>query len=165
MLMYKKIAAFFLTFFIVAVAAAQQPRAGDMAPEVALPSLNGDTIRLSSLKGKVVLVDFWASWCGPCRRANKEMQPVYTRFKKKGFEVYSISVDGNRDKWVRAVAQDKIQWLTVHQPGDWNAPVAERWAIDELPTAFLIDKEGKIAAVYHGSGNHAQVVKRLKKLL
>ena len=95
-----------------------QPRQGNDAFEIALPSLNGDTLKLSSLKGKVVLLDFWASWCGPCRSANKDMAKVYSKFKDKGFEIFSVSLDDSKNAWEKAVKKDKITWFQVNDmPG------------------------------------------------
>lgn len=121
---------------------AAQPKQGQSAAEIALPSAGGDTIRLSSLKGKVVLLDFWASWCGPCRVANKGLAKIYDKYKGKGFEIYSVSLDERKEDWQKAVKKDKINWLQVIDPGGWETPTAQRWNIYALPTTFLIDKEG-----------------------
>ena len=129
---------------MIIVAAAAQPRQGQPAAEIALPSATGDTLRLSSLKGKVILLDFWASWCGPCRMANKGLAKLYDKFKEKGFEIYSVSLDDNNSDWQKAVKKDKISWLQVIDRGGWEAPTAQRWNIYALPTTFLIDKEGKL---------------------
>jgi peroxiredoxin len=115
---------------------------GEATPEISLKNANGETVSLQSLKGKVVLLDFWASWCGPCRKANKEFVKIYKKYKEQGFEIYSVSVDGDAAKWKDAVAKDKITWTQVIDPGNWNSPTAKSWGIEALPTTFLIDKKG-----------------------
>ena len=124
-----------------------QPRQGQLATEVALPSLSGDTLLLSSLKGKVVLLDFWASWCGPCRSSNRELTKLYPKYKNKGFEILGVSLDDELAKWKTAIVKDKITWLQVNDPGGWDAKTAMRWNISAIPTSFLIDKEGKLVAM------------------
>ena len=124
-----------------------QIKKGYDAPDIALPSVNGDTIRLSSLKGKVVLLDFWASWCSPCRVANKGLIKLYQKFKPKGFEIYSVSIDAAKSNWLKAIRQDKINWLQVNDPGDWNAKIVAQWGLYGIPTSYLIDKDGKFIAM------------------
>jgi peroxiredoxin len=134
-------------FAVVSLSAKTQVKYGDMAPEIALPSANGDTLRLSTLKGKVVLLDFWASWCGPCRVANKGLSKLYSKFRSKGFEIYSVSLDEQKEEWMKAIKKDKITWLQVIDPGGWETPTAQRWGIYALPTSYLIDKEGRLIAM------------------
>lgn len=124
-----------------------QPRQGQLADEVALPSVNGDTIRLSSLKGKVVLLDFWASWCGPCRVSNKNMVKLYAKYKASGFEILGVSLDDEKSKWKNAIKQDKVTWLQVNDAGGWDAKIAQAWEINAIPTSYLIDKEGRLLAM------------------
>lgn len=124
-----------------------QPGYGQLAYEVALPSVTGDTIRLSSLRGKIVLLDFWASWCAPCRATNKKLVKLYPKYKSKGFEILSISVDDNLKDWKRAMEKDKVSWLGVIDKGGWEAPTAMKYNIDAIPTSFLVDKEGRIVAM------------------
>jgi len=137
---------FSFSIFLFAIAGAQ-PKEGQMAAEIALPSAAGDTIRLSSLKGKVVLLDFWASWCGPCRVANKGLVKLYDKFQKKGFEIYSVSLDEQKEAWVKAIKKDKINWLQVIDAGGWETPTASKWRVSALPTSYLIDKEGRMIAM------------------
>ena len=118
-----------------------------MATEIALPSTNGDTLRLSSLKGKVVLLDFWASWCGPCRVANRGLLKLYDKYKSKGFEIFSVSLDDEKESWMKAIKKDKINWLQVIDKGGWETPTAFKWNISALPTSFLIDKDGRLVAM------------------
>jgi thiol-disulfide isomerase/thioredoxin len=138
---------FFIFFILPAFALHAQPRQGQIADEVALPSLSGDTLRLSSLRGKVVLLDFWASWCGPCRTGNKSLVKLYSKYKDKGFEIFGVSLDDQKNKWKAAIKQDKITWLQVNDNGGWEAKIVEAWGINAIPTSYLIDREGKLLAM------------------
>lgn len=138
---------FIPVFFFFATRASAQPQQGQLAVEIALPSATGDTLRLSTFKGKIVLLDFWASWCGPCRDANKEMGKIYSKYKDKGFEIFSVSVDNETDKWLSAIRKDKITWTQVISYGGWAAPTAMQWGIEALPTSYLIDREGHLVAM------------------
>ncbi len=161
MAFWKKIIPFFIVLFVVAGATAQ-PRQGQQAADIALPTAKGDTIRLSSLKGKVVLLDFWASWCGPCRSANKGLARIYDKYKSKGFEIYSVSFDDEKEDWLKAVKQDKIKWLQVNDPGKWDAKTAVDWNIYAIPTTYLIGKDGVLLAMdLEGKG----LERALKELL
>jgi peroxiredoxin len=116
-------------------------------PDIALPNPSGDTLRLSSLRGKWVLLDFWASWCAPCRVANKGLGKIYDKFHDKGFEIFSVSLDEEPADWEKAIRKDKIKWLQVIDPRGWEARTARDWRIEALPTSFLINPEGVIVAM------------------
>jgi peroxiredoxin len=140
----------FIVFSVIAMlslSASSQMRYGQLAPDLTLPTANGDTVKLSSLKGKVVLVDFWASWCGPCRISNKKLVKFYPKYKDKGFEILGVSLDKDKDDWKKAVAKDKINWPQVIDDGGWDAKTGEKWGIYQLPTSYLIDKDGRIVAM------------------
>lgn len=126
---------------------AQRPVKYSPAPNIALPSLVGDTLRLAPLKGKVVLVDFWASWCASCRVLNRSMVKLYEQYHPAGFEIFSVSIDNDPDKWQKAVELDGMPWLQVNQGDSWKAPVLKAWGVYRLPASYLIDKEGIIISV------------------
>lgn len=115
--------------------------------DIALPSVNGDTIRLSSFKGKVVLIDFWASWCGPCRTSNRQLAKLYSKYKDKGFEIYGVSFDEGKSAWEKAIKKDKITWVQVNDDTGSASKTANAWDVYQIPTSFVMDKEGKLVAM------------------
>ncbi len=118
---------------------------GSEAPEIILNNPEDKKISLSSLRGKVVLVDFWASWCRPCRAENPNVVKMYNKFHAKGFEVFSVSLDKSKPSWINAINQDGLIWKShASDLGYWNSAVVPMYNIKGIPLTFLIDKEGKI---------------------
>ena len=118
--------------------------AGALAPDINLKTPEGETLALSSLRGKVVLIDFWASWCGPCRRENPAVKAIYERYKDKGFEIYGVSLDNSASKWKAAIAKDGLTWKHVSDLGGWKSSAAQLYGVRSIPATFLLDKEGRI---------------------
>ena len=120
---------------------------GEMAPEFSLRNAKDKLVSLASFRGKVVLIDFWASWCGPCRAANPGVGKLYNKYKAKGFEVLGVSIDSKKAAWLKAVKQDQILYPQVNDPKGWYSPVAEKYGVNQIPTSFLLDKAGRIIAI------------------
>jgi peroxiredoxin len=119
---------------------------GQPAPDIVLNDPYGKTIALSSLRGKYVLVDFWASWCQPCRMESPNLVRMYNAYKSKGFDIFSVSLDDNREAWVKAINDDKLLWTHVSDLQKWNSSVVSQYNIEGIPFTVLLDKEGKIIA-------------------
>ncbi|MFZ1703519.1 MAG: TlpA disulfide reductase family protein [Saprospiraceae bacterium] len=142
---------------------------GELAPEIALPGPDGKVRKLSDYKGKVVLIDFWASWCAPCRKANPMVVDIYNRYKSKGFDVFSVSLDGvdsrtsaqitdaqqlnqyieqQKARWVGAIEQDQLAWDGhVSDLKKWECAPAQEYGVRSIPQTFLVGRDGKIVAV------------------
>jgi len=119
---------------------------GSPAPDIIQNDPNGNPVKLSSLRGKVVLVDFWASWCGPCRRENPNVVRMYRRLKSKGFEIYGVSLDKDRNAWMGAIARDSLSWIHVSDLAQWQNAAARLYKVSGIPYTVLIDRKGNIAA-------------------
>lgn len=119
---------------------------GKPAPEITQPTPDGNLFSLSDLKGKVVLIDFWASWCGPCRRDNPEVVRMYNRFNSKGFEILGVSLDKDRTAWLNAIAKDGLIWNQVSDLKYWQSDAALSYGVKSIPHTVLVDRNGNIIA-------------------
>lgn len=135
---------------------------GQVAPEIELSNPKGEKVALSSLRGKYVLIDFWAGWCGPCRQENPKLRNVYYKYKNRGFEIYAVSLDKTKESWEGAIKQDRLPWIHVSDLMFWQSPVAQMYNVEAIPFSVLIDKEGKIIAKNLRS---EQLDEKLKELL
>jgi peroxiredoxin len=120
---------------------------GKKAPDFSLPDPEGNTVSLSDRLGKgYVLLDFWASWCGPCRRENPNIVSTYNEYKDKGFDVFSVSLDKTKDAWLKGIEDDKLTWTHVSDLLFWNSAPAALYGVRAIPASFLLDKDGVIVA-------------------
>ena len=120
---------------------------GTEAPEISLPTPEGDTIKLSSTRGSVVLLDFWASWCAPCRKENPNLLKLIIMYHKKGFQIYQVSLDKTKEAWIKGIQDDHLEkWIHVSDIKYWNSIVVPLYKIESIPYNFLLDKEGRIIA-------------------
>ncbi|MCK9641053.1 MAG: AhpC/TSA family protein [Prolixibacteraceae bacterium] len=117
---------------------------GSMAPDFTLPTPDGGSFTLSSTRGKYVMIDFWAAWCQPCRHENPNVVALYAKYKDKGFDVVGVSLDREKDAWVKAIADDQLVWHQVSELKFWQSQIAQKYGVTAIPCTFLLDKEGKI---------------------
>lgn len=124
---------------------------GHMAPDFTAELMTGDTFSLAGLRGQYVLLDFWGSWCGPCRRENAVLVQLHERYRSEPFTIVSIGIESSRDRWKRAIEHDQLSWkYHIVQLDNFKSPIARKYGVRELPTKYLIDPAGEIVAVNPG---------------
>lgn len=119
---------------------------GQSVPEITMPTPAGETMNLSDLRGNIVLVDFWASWCRPCRAENPNVVRIYNKYKEQGFEIFGVSLDRSEDAWKQAIQQDGLTWHHVSDLKFWSSQAAQDYGINAIPYTVLLDQEGKVIA-------------------
>ncbi len=119
---------------------------GSECPEISLKTPDGKLLALSALKGKIILIDFWASWCAPCRRENPHLVEIYKKYKGKDFEIFGVSLDDNAAAWKNAIEKDGLLWPQVSELKKWESQVVKDFYIEAIPYSLLVDREGKIIA-------------------
>lgn len=135
---------------------------GRVAPDIKLKSPKGETVSLSSTRGKVVLLDFWASWCRPCRMENPNVVRLYDRYHAKGFDIFSVSLDQSMERWVNAIKADNLKWKNHGSTlQGWQCPVAATYEVHSIPNTLLLDRDGKIIAK---NLRGAELEKKLREL-
>lgn len=159
MLKIKNILSLGLILFSITLTQAQI-KVGDKLPSIALKSNNNKTVKLDSFKGKTVLVDFWASWCAPCRVGNKSLVKLYEKYKGQNFEIVSISIDTDEAKWLRAIEKDKMKHTQLIDPKGFKAPSAISFGVEALPAVYLFDDSGKLISI---NPTEKQIITQIQK--
>ncbi|WAC14861.1 TlpA family protein disulfide reductase [Dyadobacter pollutisoli] len=142
---------------------------GNVAPEIRVPNLKGDTIALSSLRGNLVLIDFWASWCAPCMEEQSELKQLYSKYghlngNVKGLRIFGVSLDSKKEAWKKAVRKYNLPWAQVSDLKFWTSPVAKDYQIEALPFNVIVDEQGVIIAMnLHGEALNDFVASYLKE--
>ena len=155
----EKIMLLFSLLISISTATAQM-KIGDSLPDFELKNNKETTINLASLKGKTVLIDFWASWCAPCRLANKKLAALYNQYKIDNFEIVGISLDTDKKKWMDAIQKDKVTYEQLIDAKGFDAKSALLFGVEELPNSYLYDVSGKLVAI---NPTEEQIIMQIKK--
>jgi peroxiredoxin len=155
----KKIMLLFSLIISISTASGQM-KIGDSLPDLELKNNKETTINLVSLKGKTVLIDFWASWCAPCRLANKKLAPLYNEYKDENFEIVGISLDTDKTKWMNAIQKDKLAYEQLIDAEGFDAKSALLFGVEELPNSYLFDASGKLVAI---NPTEEEIIVQIKK--
>ena len=152
----------FFTFFIIVntFILNAQIKVGDKLPAITLKSNSNSDVNLTSFQGKYILIDFWASWCAPCRMANKNLVKLYEQYKVQNFEIVGISIDNDKTKWLKAIEKDKLKHQQLIDPKGFDAKTAVTFGVDALPSTYLFDASGKLIAI---NPTEAQIIAQIKK--
>ena len=142
-----KIVLFILSSLCLALNAQSQLKVGDDLPSVTLKNIKMIDVDLLSLKGKYLLVDFWASWCAPCRKQNKKLKSLFSRLRSEKFEIVGISIDNKVDAWKKAIEKDRILYTQLNDSDGFDGVAALAFGVDTLPTTFLFDKNGVLILI------------------
>lgn len=137
-----------------------QVKLGDTFPDIQLQSNQNTAVKLDSFKGKTVLIDFWASWCGPCRLANRKLVKMYEEYKGENFEIVGISIDTDKTKWLNAIEKDKMKHQQLIDSKGFDAKSAVAFGVEELPATYLFDVSGKLIAI---NPSEQEIIAQIKK--
>ena len=147
MLIKNQVKYFIILFIIFTFSMKAQIKVGDTIPSITLKSNNNSDVNTLSFKGKYVLVDFWASWCAPCRLGNKKLVKLHNDFGADKIHIIGISVDTDKSKWIKAIEKDKIKFTQLIDPKGFDANTAIQFGVEELPSKFLFNEEGILIAI------------------
>lgn len=128
------------------VAEQKKTAVGVLAPDFTMNDTEDQPVQLSSLRGKVVMIDFWASWCGPCRQENPNVVKLYEQYHSKGFEIIGVSLDRTKEDWIKAIKDDNLKWIHVSDLKYWQNAAAQLYSVTAIPQTYLLDQDGKIIA-------------------
>lgn len=163
LLQMKQLLVLMLSTTLLALTTKAQPRKGDPAPELTLPDAQGKAMSISTMRGSVVLLDFWASWCRPCRENSPELVKLYAKYKGQGLQILGVSVDDNRTAWQKAVKTDKMPWPQVIVPAAEKNRVLSAYGVSYIPATFLMDRKGVLQEVDLHGAELEQAIQRLLK--